>query len=446
MANNRKIFKLIIIGAGPSGMGTALSASTHGLQASDILLLETNPRPGAKLLLTGNGRCNLTQDLEIEDLARHYYGQEKFVSPALRALPPQALCNFFKEAGLELTHEGNKVYPRSNRALDVLLCLEEQLRQAKINLKCREEVTQVKWDQVGNTTPSPHFIVKTKSGKIFSGENLVVASGGRSYPKTGSKGFAYQLALELGLKLQTTGPAMAPLYINYSQVRGQDLAGLSLSSVTGSLVSLNRPHLSMSDLSSKTPRKKYSPVISGDLLFTHKGLSGPLALDLSRYAAREPKLPLAIQISFINSDLEVLENWQAKSLDKQFKNLLTELLPQRLVKFFTDENLLSKRSQHLLKQKAKYLHKVDWQYFCEDINKQLWPLQHLASYQEAMATTGGIALNQVKAHDFSVKQLPQLHFVGECLDIDGQCGGFNLQFAFASGYLAGKAIARQYKH
>lgn len=445
MAKNKTNFRLIIIGAGPSGMATALSASLHGFDASEILLLEANPRPGAKLLLTGNGRCNLTQDLEIQELARHYYGKEKFVLPALRALSPQDLCAFFEQAGLALSHEGNKVYPRSKRSLDVLLCLEKQLRQEKIRLQCREEVTQLTWKNVGNPASTPHFLVKTKSGKLYSGKNLVLATGGCTYPKTGSKGFAYQVAKELGIPLQATGPAMAPLYIHYGPVRGEALAGISLSSLEASCVSLQNSGLCMSDLSSKTPRKKVSPIFSGDLLFTHNGLSGPLALDLSHYAARKSDLSLALQIAFLSAHSEILDDWQSKSPDKQLKNLLPQLIPQRLVQFFMEEHLLSKQSQHLLEQKAKHLHKKEWQYFCEDVNKLLWPLQHLASQQEAMVTSGGIALNQIKAHDFSAKQIPQLHFVGECLDIDGQCGGFNLQFAFSSGYLAGKAIALQYK-
>lgn len=450
MSYHKNHFKLLIVGAGPAGIMAALTAHAHGLEGRNILLLEKNKRPGAKLLLTGNGRCNLTQDLSCEEFSRYFYEQEKSVKSCFRRFGPQDLIDFFVSSGLELKWESRKVYPKSEQANDVLMLLEEKLKEAKINLCTQEALVNLKYFS-GQDYP---YELETSKGNTLFADHVILACGGKSYPKTGSTGFTSEFAKENNIELEYEGPGLSPIYIAYGNTRPEDLAGISLSDISGEIVSLQKSQAGLDDLNSSLQAKSLSPTRQADLLFTHQGLSGPLALNLSRYLVKFPLDKLAVRLNLLPGQLnwkgqnlspaELFSQWQKEYANKLVSNLLNSLLPSRLVKFLLENRLLSKQSLHLAQMKFKSINYSDWHILHEDLQSTLWPVKKLANFNEAMVTAGGVSLRAIKTHDFSVKSFPGLYIVGESLDVDGETGGFNLQFAFTSGYIAGKAVADIY--
>ncbi len=401
---------IVVIGAGPAGLFCAIHASGPGYR---VLLLEKNPDPGAKLLLSGSGQCNITHSGEMRDFLSHYGEQGKQVKPALFGFTNRDLIGFFRKRGLEMmTEENGKVFPETHRSADVLALLIQECKDRDVDLHCGEPVT-------GVTRTAEGFEIVTQKTTYLS-PRLVIATGGASYPKTGSTGDGYRISASLGQPLTEIAPALTPLLI-----RNYPFAALSGISFEHMQFSVWRAGKKVADH-------------TGDVLFTHLGLSGPGILDASRDILPED----VIKLSFVGTlkreefaaDLlqRVGENrsWQISTI------LAAYPIPERL-----NRKLLNLSG---IPDDLKCNHFSSEQRSRLITNCTQFPLTVEApgGFSVAMVTRGGVALDGVNLKTLESKIIPGLYFAGEVLDIDGDTGGYNLQAAFSTGFLAGQSIRK----
>ena len=403
-------YSVIIIGGGPAGLFCAVHAAKDNRK---ILVLEKKPSCGRKLLLTGSGQCNITHEGKISDFLTHYGDNGVFLKPALLNFSNQDLIGYLEDQNLrtEITDNG-KVFPKSKRAQDILDILLRQCRDNNVTILCDENVTRISHD-------SGFFLIKTDNNS-FSGENLVIASGGASYPVTGSSGDGIILAGDLRQPVTPLSPALTPVYPDNYQFG--DLSGISFENIR---LSLFRNQKKMKDH-------------SGDILFTHTGLSGPGILDLSRFI--EPGDIL--KISFIpdmSSDL-IRKNLIGKISEhgnRLIKTILMEYsLPERFIRKILELSGISPdlTAAHLSKESRTEL--IVYLAECP------FTISGKGGFEEAMATRGGISLNGINPKTMESKTIPGLFCIGEALDIDGDTGGYNLQAAFSTAILSAKRITR----
>ncbi|MDO4857207.1 MAG: NAD(P)/FAD-dependent oxidoreductase [Thermoguttaceae bacterium] len=412
---------VLILGAGPAGLMAALGAA--GLSASNfdlkknrkkIFLIEKIPKPGRKLLIAGSGRCNVTHAGPIDDFFTHY-GQDvrkaRFVKPALMNFTNQNLVAFLASRGLPCVElNDGKIFPRSENSRDVLRVLLEACEDAGVRILCGEEVTAL--SRNGETSI---FEAKTRSGRAFQAEKLVCAVGGKSFPATGSTGDGQILARLFNLPFVELRPALTPVTVKAYAFAS--CAGIALPEM---LVTLWRSGKKLAER-------------RGDVLFTHHGLSGPGILDFSRDFLPGDELHLTLAEGLEDARLNELfqENPQ-----KEVGNLIrTEFwLPDRFVTELLRTAGLSTemKAWEVTKKTRKTLLKL--------LKDFALVIQNLGGFREAMVTAGGIALEQVNRQTMESRLVPGLYFAGEVLDVDGDTGGFNLQFAFSSGLLAGQSV------
>jgi predicted Rossmann fold flavoprotein len=404
-------YDVVIIGGGPAGLFCAIHVAAPG---NRVLLLEKNSRPGTKLLLAGSGQCNITHDGDIRDFLSHYGDHGKQVKPALLSFTNRDLIAFFRERGLTMTTEENgKVFPSTRQSADVLAILEQVCRERGVGLQCDQPVTGV------SKTPEG-FSITLPSGTCRSAV-LVIATGGASYPKTGSTGDGYRLCESLGQSLTERAPALTPLLI-------QDFPFAALMGI-----SFENMHFSVWRGGKKIADH------TGDVLFTHLGLSGPGILD----ASRGIKPGDEIRLSFVGSlkrdefatDLakrtQENQGWQVRTLLAAYP--IPERLNRRLLKIAGIPDDLT-CAHFSAAQRSKLV-----------ANCTEFPLMVTApgGYAVAMVTRGGVALDGVNLKTMESKTVPGLFFAGEVLDIDGDTGGYNLQAAFSTGFLAAQGIRKR---
>ncbi len=404
---------VVVIGAGPAGLFCALHA---GMPGHSILLLEKNPYPGAKLLLSGSGQCNITHGGEIRDFISHYGDHGKQVKPALFGFTNQDLIEFFCTRGLAMiTEENGKVFPETLRSADVLALLIKECKDRGVNFHCGEPATRVNRTDEGFeiTTPKTTYLSPV----------LVIATGGASYPKTGSTGDGYRISASLGQQVTAIAPALTPLLI-----RNYPFAALAGISFEGMRFSIWRAGKKIADR-------------RGDVLFTHLGLSGPGILDASRDIQPDD----VIQLSFVGnlkreefaadltSRVEEHRSWQISTI------LAAYPIPERL-----NRKLLKLTG---IPDDLKCNHFSAEQRSCLITSCTQFPLTVEApgGYSVAMVTRGGVALDGVNLKTMESKSIPNLYFAGEVLDIDGDTGGYNLQAAFSTGFLAGQGIRKKWE-
>jgi hypothetical protein len=405
--------KVIIIGAGPAGLFTAIQAKNEN---NDILILEKNSQAGKKLLMSGSGQCNLTHSGNVEDFLNHYGENEMFMISPLYQFDNKELLDFFRKRGIKFIEDDNgKFFPRSLKAEDILNVLLEECRNKDIEIKYNSAVAKVQYKKENDS-----FYVSTAENK-YQADFLVIAAGGMAYPTTGSSGDGYRFARELGHNIITPEPALTPIYIkNYVF---SNLAGVSLQNTDLSLWRENKVI------------KRWS----GDLLFTHKGLSGPAVLNYSRYIKADDIIKIHLLEIENEAELDkILINKINENGNRLIKNVISEFsLPNRLLysllkKLEIDEN---KKAAQITKNERK------------DIVKVLYSLNlkvdKPASYNQAMVTKGGIDLKEINPANMESTLKANLFAVGEVLDIDGDTGGYNLQAAFSTAYAAGKDIKKR---
>lgn len=402
---------VVVIGAGPAGLFCAIHTATDDCR---VIVLEKNPKPGAKLLLAGSGQCNLTHDGEIREFVTHYGDQGKFLKPALMSFTNRDLAGFFRDRGLAIvTEENGKMFPQTRQSADVLAVLLEECGSRGVTIRCSEPVTDI-------TLTAESFTITTAPATYPAG-TVVITSGGASYPQCGTTGDGYYLAASLGQPVTETGPALTPL-----QIRPFPFAALMGMSFERMQFTVWREGKKVADH-------------SGDVLFTHLGLSGPGILDASRGIRPGDVVRLsfagAMRREEFAADLakRAAENpgWQVGTILAKYP--IPERLNRKLLK-------ISEIPDDLKCAHFSAAHRAALVMNCTE-----FPLTvaSLGDYKIAMVTRGGISLDGVNAKTMESKLVPGLFFAGEVLDIDGDTGGYNLQAAFSTGFLAAQGIRKR---
>ena len=390
--------KVIIIGAGPSGIMAALYAS---MESSKVILIDKNNVLGKKLLITGGGRCNLTSNLPLDDFYSHITGNKKFLFSAFNFFGKKELLNLFEKENIRFKTEGDKIYPVSDRADDILAVLEKLLIEHKIDIRLNEEVTNF---VVENAKLSS---VKTNK-TIYEADSVIICTGGCSYPATGSDGKMFKILKGFDIKVTSLYPALVSLKTSLNK----SLAGISLNNV---------------ELKVKYNKKEY--ITKGAMLFTHTGISGPAVLDLSSYISSFNVDDLNLYIDFL-PEMSLTEITEL-ILDKSQKNLHNRFkgyLPMELIKTILPD---------LDAIKIFNLKKSELNNLVEIIKIYNLKLLGFGKISEGIITKGGIDLKGVNSSTLESKLIKGLYFAGEVLDLDANTGGFNLQIAFSTGALCG---------
>ena len=400
----------VVIGGGPAGMFAAITAARRG---SRVLLLEKNDRLGKKLLITGKGRCNVTNNCSAQEVQQNTPRNGRFLFSALAAFPPEKAMAFFEENGCALkTERGNRVFPVTDKAISVLDCLQGQLRRWNVTVKTAR-VKQILTEN-GQVTG-----VRTQNETI-SANWVILATGGASYPTTGSTGDGYAMAAELGHTIVPAEGSLVPLETAGSDA--QDMQGLSLRNVGIKLLNAK----------GKVLYKDF-----GELLFTHFGISGPTVLSASCHLKGEgcrlvidmkPALEDAKLDERIQRDLEMYKN-------RAMENALIDLLPRSMIPVVLRRLELdpSMQANSLTKQKRRALVELLKGFSLEITGKR--------PVAEAIITSGGVKTGEIDPKTMESKKVAGLYFAGEVIDCDAYTGGFNLQIAWATAFAAGMAVS-----
>ena len=404
--------RLVVIGGGPAGMMAACTAAAQGIA---VTLLEKNEKLGKKLYITGKGRCNLTNNTDVSGLMSHVVSNPRFLHSAFSAMDSAALMAFFEGRKLPLkTERGGRVFPVSDKAGDVTHVLKTGLHAAGVQVMLNCEVRGLSIDGA--------FTIRTGSTTLQS-TAVIIATGGLSYPSTGSTGDGYTWAKALGHTITPTHPSLVPLTASEAWIPA--LSGLSLKNVR------------CTARISKTT--VYEEI--GEMMFTPTGVTGPLILSAGAYLAGKfdarPTITIDLKPGLTPEQLDarILRDFAAHQ-NKDFSNALDGLLPQRLIETIVDlSGIPPTKKTHTItraeRQSLVFLLK----------NLTIRPTG-TAGYKEAVITKGGISTKEVNPSTLMSKHIPGLFFAGEVLDVDALTGGYNMQIAFSTGYLAGLSAAK----
>ena len=385
-----KHFDTIVIGGGPAGMMAAISSSFYGQKT---LLLEKNKRLGKKLAGTGGGRCNVTNNGNLDDLMTGIPGNGRFLYSVFSQFDNHDIINFFTENGVKLKVEDHgRVFPATDKSRTIIDVLEKKIAELGGSVITKTEIVSVK-------KSDERFTVKS-SEHAWTCQKLIVTTGGKSYPSTGSTGFGYEIARHFKHTVTNLEAAESPLLTDFSH---KTLQGISLNDVTLSYG---------------------KHVVTHDLLFTHFGLSGPAALRMSSFVKGGEVLSLDALPQLSESELtEFLEENREKSL----KNALKTLLPERLAEFFVQG----------FPEKVKQLTDKERNQLVRSIKDLKIPVTGKMSLAKSFVTKGGVSLKEINPKTLESKLMPGLHFAGEVLDINAHTGGFNITSALCTGWVAG---------
>ena len=404
---------VIITGGGPAGMMAAITAARRGFK---VTLVEKNEKLGKKLFITGKGRCNITNAGDSEDLFNSIVTNRKFMFSSFNGFSNYDTLGFFYELGLHIKIErGNRVFPESDHSSDVIGALNRELKRLSVDVRLNTEVKDI----IVNGGKATGVVVKC-SGKesTIQADNVIVATGGNSYQSTGSTGDGYRFARKLGHSVTPIVPALVPF--NVAEDWESDLQGLSLKNV--SIVVLDGKQEIYSDF--------------GEMLFTHFGVSGPLILSASSFAARRIKehpLKLVIDLKPALSqeqlDERILRDFDEEK-NKAFKNSLDKLLPKKMIPVIVRLSDIdgNKKVNEITKQERQKLVSL--------IKGLELTITGLRGFNEAIITQGGINVREINPTTMESKLVKNLYFAGEVLDVDALTGGFNLQIAWSTGYAA----------
>ena len=405
--------KVLVIGGGAAGMFAAIFAAYNG---NEVHLFEKNEKLGKKLFITGKGRCNITNAADMDTLFGSVVTNSKFLYSSFYGYTNQDVIDFFERIGVATKVErGNRVFPVSDHSSDVIAGLSRELKKLGVEIHLRTEVKKV----VGKET-FEHIVLK--NGQKVEGDACIVATGGFSYQTTGSTGDGYGFAKELGHKVTEILPSLVPLVIKEDYVR--ELQGLSLRNVEATVYD--------------GKRKIYNDF--GEMLFTHYGVSGPLMLSASSYIAKivkEKELELVIDLkpalTFEQLDQRILRDFE-ENINKQFKNAIQKLFPAKLVPVILAVSDIDPE------KKVNLITKEERHQFVTLIKNFTLTITGLRDFNEAIITKGGVNVKEINPATMESKLVQNLYFVGEVLDLDALTGGFNLQIAWSTGYLAGSSI------
>lgn len=399
----------LIIGAGAAGCLCAVLCARGGER---VTLLEKNEKTGKKLFITGKGRCNVTADYPPDAFLSGVVHGEKFLRSAIYSFTPENTKEFFRDLGVELvTERGNRVFPASGKSSDITRAFDRALKAAGVDVKLDSEVKSVK---VENKV----FKVLTADGAEYTADSVVVATGGKSYPATGSTGDGYEIAKSFGHTVVKPVPSLASLFTEESV---RELCGISLKNVTLSAVTADGKRLD----------GKF-----GEMLFTDRGLSGPVALTLStalnRVSGAVLHLDLKPALSHEKLEARILRDFEERK-NGDLKNVTRALLPERLNLY------VLKRAGLLPDKKVNSVTKEERKRLADTVKDLTFRLKSIAPFEEAVVTSGGVSLKELTPKCESRLQ-KGLYFVGEVTDCDAVTGGYNLQIAFSTAAAAAKDI------
>jgi len=402
--------KVTIVGGGAAGMMAAIIASKNGKK---VTLIEQNEKLGKKLFITGKGRCNITNACDIEDLFQSVVTNPKFLYSSFYSFSNDMVMDFFEKIGLPYKVErGNRVFPLSDHSSDVIKVLEREMKNNGVEILLNTKVSSI---IVENNTCKG---VNIKGGKAIYSDSVIVATGGVSYPRTGACGDGYKFAKSVGHSIIETKPSLVPFELADSCCK--DLMGISLKNVSATIYA--------------DGKKIYSDF--GEMLFTHFGVSGPIIIKASAYIHKYLDKDLTLTIDLKPAlDEKQLDERLIKDfnifINKQLKNGLEKLLLRSLIPVIIDKSGLDgdKKINELTKEER---HKL-----LMTIKNVPFKITGLRGWDEAIITKGGIKVKEIDPGTMESKLTSGLYFAGEVLDLDALTGGFNLQIAWSTGYLAG---------
>lgn len=406
--------KVLIVGAGAAGMFAAIYAARNH---NEVILFDGNEKLGKKLFITGKGRCNITNACDMDTLFEHVISNRKFLYSAFYGYNNYDVIDFFEELGVKTKIErGNRVFPVSDHSSDVINALGKELQKngVIVNLKTKVKNIIIEEGQAKGLC--------LDNGKKVYGEHVIIATGGLSYPTTGSTGDGYDFAKKAGHTITRLTPSLVPFKVKENFVK--ELQGLSLKNVKASILD--------------GKKQLYSDF--GEMLFTHFGVSGPLMLSASSFAADKIKknslkliIDLKPALSEEQLDMRLVREFENYK-NKQFKNAVTSLFPSKLIPIMIDLSGIHPD------KKVNEITKEERLSFVSLIKNLELTLIGLCDYNQAIITKGGVSVKEINPSTMESKLVKQLYFIGEVLDLDALTGGFNLQIAWSSAYAAGSSI------
>ncbi len=412
--------KVIIIGGGAAGIMAAVSAADAG---ASVTIIEKNEKLGKKLYITGKGRCNITNNSDIQNLLLHVVSNPKFLYSAFSALNSQELMDFLENSGLKIqTERGNRVFPASGKSSDVIRTFKSALEKRKVKIYYNTEVQGINTeDGIFKSIDIKYLDGSGRKGtETIKADAVIVATGGISYPSTGSTGDGYKFATDTGHSIKKTSPSLVP--VNIKESFAKELQGLSLRNV----------ELTLKD------GKKVLYKEMGEMLFTHFGISGPLVLTSSCYMSGKDitgmKFIIDLKPALTNQQLNerILRDF-SECKNSSFKNSLGRLLPSKLIPVIVALSGINpdKKVNSVTKQERAGL--------TELLKEFVMTPESLRGYNEAVITKGGIMVKEISPATMESKKIRGMYFAGEVIDVDAMTGGYNLQIAWSTGFLAGKS-------
>lgn len=403
--------KIIVVGGGAAGMMAAVTAARKG---KNVLLLEKNEKLGKKLFITGKGRCNITNSAEIDELFSAVVSNPKFLYSSFYSLTNDQVIEFFEELGVKTKVErGGRVFPESDHSSDVIRALEQELKRLGAEIRLRTEVKEILAE--GGRAKG----VRLSSGEKLNADAVIIATGGLSYPSTGSTGDGYRFARECGHKVTELSPALVPMEVE--EWYAKELMGLSLRNIEIKI----------------TDGKKKLYEEFGEMLFTHYGVTGPVILSASSIVGKKLKEhPLTLHIDLKPAlteeqlDKRVLREFEANH-NRQFKNAADSLFPAKLKPVIVELSGIPEE------KKVNEVTKEERLRFVRMIKDFSMTLTAMRGYNEAIITKGGVSVKEIDPGTMESRLVNRLYFAGEVLDLDAVTGGYNLQIAWSTGYLAG---------
>lgn len=401
--------KVLVIGGGAAGLMAAVTAAKNG---ADVTLVEKNEKFGKKIYITGKGRCNVTNNCEIDEFLDNVISNKKFLLSSLHSFSPADTINFFESNGLHLkTERGNRVFPCSDKASDITKVFEKLLKKYNVKtfLSCKAIKFEVKNSKISG--------IHTSCGN-FTADKYILATGGISYPTTGSTGDGLKMSNEIGHSIIKPVAGLVGLKADSPK----ELSGLTLKNVDAKILE-----------NDKIVVKEF-----GELLFTHHGVSGPVILTVSSKINRKEfsKLKLSIDLKPALSEKELdlrIQRDFSQVLNKQFSNSLDNLLPRSLI------SVILKKSEIPLNTKVNQITCEQRQRLVKLLKDLQFDLYGTENVVEAIITCGGIDVKEINPATMQSKKFANLYFAGEIIDVDALTGGFNLQVAFSTAYLAGRS-------
>lgn len=436
--------KIIVIGGGPAGMMAAIEASQN--KENKVIVIEKMQSLGRKLLITGKGRCNITSSLPIEDFIKNTPGNGRFLYSCYQQFTNEDIIKFLNKEGLQVKEErGNRIFPLTDHSQDVLKCFTKKLKENNVevlyNTRVKEILVNENYEEQAKKINEENVKKSKKQSKKYEvigiktenetilADSVILATGGKSYPLTGSTGDGYKLVEKFGHTITKIKPSLVPLEI-YEKDICKELQGLSLRNIAIKITDLEKNKLLYDDF--------------GEMLFTHFGVSGPTILSSSAHLVRYKNIEEKCKNKIVELSIDFKPALSEKKLEarilrdfeelknKQFKNSLDKLLPQKLIPVIVEQSGISadKKVNEITKEERKTLVKI-----LKDFKLKI---KGTRTIDEAIVTSGGIKISEIDPKTMESKLVKNLYFAGEIIDVDSYTGGFNLQIAYSTGFVAGK--------